>query len=61
MKYNVDIFNKFKNNIEELYNKYINYLKDFNIESNIESLKKDIVYYNSNIDKLDNTYVWKQL
>lgn len=56
LKYNVDILNKFKNNIEELYNKYINYLKDFNIESNIESLKKDIVYYNSNIDKLDNTY-----
>ncbi len=56
LKYNVDTLNKFKNNIEELYNKYINYLKDFNIECNIELLNKDIAYYNFNIDKLTNTY-----
>ena len=42
--------------IEELYNKYMKYLKDFNIEYNIELLNKDIAYYNSNIDKLNNTY-----
>lgn len=56
LKYNNKILIEFKNNIEELYNKYINYLKDFNIEYNIELLNKDIAYYNSNIDKLNNTY-----
>ena len=53
LKYNNKTLIEFKNNIEELYKKYIKYLKDFNIESNIELLKKDIVYYNSNIDKLN--------
>ena len=53
LKYNNNTLIEFKNSIEELYKKYIKYLKDFNIESNIELLKKDIVYYNSNIDKLN--------
>ena len=56
LKYNNKTLTEFKNNIEELYNKYMKYLKDFNIECNIELLNKDIAYYNSNIDKLNNTY-----
>ena len=55
LKYNNNILEDFKNNIEELYNKYIKYLKDSSIEYKIKLLKKDVEYYNSNINKLDKT------
>ena len=56
LKYNNKTLIEFKNNIEELYNKYIKYLKDSNIECDIELLNKDVEYYDCNINKLTNTY-----